>query len=45
MAPCQDSPGVRFSYKAKVKVPKDLLAIMSAENPTEKRQMVCITLK
>ncbi|MFL2563971.1 MAG: M1 family metallopeptidase [Flavobacteriales bacterium] len=35
--PCQDSPGVRFSYKAKVKVPKDLLAIMSAENPTEKR--------
>jgi len=35
--PCQDSPGVRFSYTAKVKVPKDLLAIMSAENPTEKR--------
>ena len=35
--PCQDSPGVRFSYKAKVKVPKDLLAIMSAENPIEKR--------
>ena len=35
--PCQDSPGVRFSYKAKVKVPKDLLAVMSAENPTEKR--------
>ena len=34
--PCQDSPGVRFSYTAKVKVPKDLLAIMSAENPTEK---------
>jgi len=35
--PCQDSPGVRFSYTAKVKVPKDLLAVMSAENPTEKR--------
>tara|TARA_B100000900_G_scaffold405556_1_gene415320 strand:+ start:1041 stop:2864 length:1824 start_codon:yes stop_codon:yes gene_type:complete len=34
--PCQDSPGIRFSYTAKVKVPKDLLAIMSAENPTEK---------
>ena len=34
--PCQDSPGVRFSYTAKVKVPKDLLAVMSAGNPTEK---------
>ena len=34
--PCQDSPGVRFSYTAKVKVPKGLLAVMSAENPTEK---------
>ena len=34
--PCQDSPGVRFSYTAKVKVPKGLLAVMSAENPKEK---------
>ena len=34
--PCQDSPGVRFSYTAKVKVPADLMAVMSAENPTEK---------
>ena len=34
--PCQDSPGVRFSYNAKVKVPNDLMAVMSAENPTEK---------
>jgi len=34
--PCQDSPGVRFSYTAKVQVPKDLMAVMSAENPTEK---------
>ncbi len=34
--PCQDSPGVRFSYSAKVKVPSDLMAVMSAENPTEK---------
>jgi len=33
--PCQDSPGVRFSYTAKVKVPNDLMAVMSAENPTE----------
>ncbi len=34
--PCQDSPGIRFTYSAKVKVPKDLLAVMSAENPIAK---------
>ncbi|MDB2317610.1 M1 family metallopeptidase [Flavobacteriales bacterium] len=34
--PCQDSPGVRFTYEAQVKVPNDLLAVMSAENPREK---------
>ena len=34
--PCQDSPGVRFSYEADVTVPKDLLALMSASNPQEK---------
>ena len=34
--PCQDSPGVRFSYNASVKVPSELMAVMSAENPTEK---------
>ncbi len=34
--PCQDSPGIRFTYNAKVKVPKELLAIMSAENPVSK---------
>jgi leukotriene-A4 hydrolase len=34
--PCQDSPGVRFSYNAKVKVPIDLMPVMSAENPTKK---------
>ena len=34
--PCQDSPGVRFSYNARVKVPIDLMAVMSAENPTKK---------
>lgn len=34
--PCQDSPGIRFTYKAKVKVPAHLLAVMSAENPREK---------
>lgn len=34
--PCQDSPGVRFTYEAHVTVPKDLLALMSASNPQEK---------
>jgi len=31
--PIQDSPGIRFTYTAEVKVPKDLLALMSAQNP------------
>lgn len=34
--PCQDSPGVRFTYAADVTVPKDLLALMSATNPQVK---------
>jgi leukotriene-A4 hydrolase len=34
--PCQDSPGVKFSYDATVTVPKDLLALMSASNPRQK---------
>lgn len=34
--PCQDSPGIRFTYNAKVKAPKEMLVLMSAENPTEK---------
>ena len=34
--PLQDSPSNRFTYNATVKVPKDLLALMSATNPTEK---------
>lgn len=36
--PCQDSPGIRFTYNAKVKVPADLLALMSAENPQVKNK-------
>ena len=31
--PVQDSPGIRFTYNAKVKVPNNLMALMSAENP------------
>ncbi len=34
--PCQDSPSVRFTYSADVTVPKDLMALMSAENPQVK---------
>ncbi|MCO4749092.1 MAG: M1 family metallopeptidase [Flavobacteriales bacterium] len=32
--PCQDGPGVRFTYHASVKVPSGLMAVMSATNPT-----------
>ena len=31
--PCQDSPGVRFTYDATVTVPRELIALMSASNP------------
>ncbi|HEY1005675.1 MAG TPA: M1 family aminopeptidase/hydrolase, partial [Sphingobacteriaceae bacterium] len=34
--PCQDSPSVRFTYSATVNVPGNLMAVMSAVNPTEK---------
>ncbi|HJQ68122.1 MAG TPA: M1 family metallopeptidase [Blastocatellia bacterium] len=34
--PCQDSPGIRTTYKARVKAPPDLLAVMSAKNTPEK---------
>lgn len=34
--PCQDTPGSRITYKARVKVPKDMMAVMSAKNPMKK---------
>jgi aminopeptidase N len=33
--PVQDSPGIRFSYDADLEVPQGMMALMSAENPTE----------
>jgi aminopeptidase N len=32
--PCQDSPGIRFTYEAHVDVPAGTMALMSATNPT-----------
>lgn len=43
--PCQDSPGIRFTYNAKVTVPKDLLAVMSAVNPEKKNDTGVYTFK
>jgi len=34
--PCQDNPGVRFTYSADITVPKNMLALMSAVNPQKK---------
>jgi len=34
--PVQDSPGIRFTYAAKVKVPNELMAVMSGTNPQER---------
>ena len=33
--PCQDGPGMRFTFEAQVQVPAGMLALMSAENPQQ----------
>jgi len=33
--PCPDGPGIRYTYDARVTVPKGLMAVMSAENPQQ----------
>lgn len=43
--PIQDGPGMRFTYTAKVKVPPGMMALMSAENPTEKSSDGIYTFK
>jgi aminopeptidase N len=43
--PCQDSPGIRFTYNAEVKVPDGLLAMMSAENPQSMNESNVYTFK
>ncbi len=34
--PVQDSPGIRFTYEADVRVPSELMAVMSAANPQQR---------
>lgn len=36
--PVQDSPGIRFTWNAKVKIDSDLLPLMSGKNPTAKNE-------
>lgn len=36
--PCQDTPRKRITYEAKVHVPKELMPVMSAVNPTVKNE-------
>ncbi len=43
--PCQDSPAIRFTYNAKVTVPKELMAVMSAVNPQQKNNTGIYTFK
>ncbi len=36
--PCQDTPAKRITYSAKVTLPKELMAVMSASNPQVKNE-------
>lgn len=43
--PCQDSPGIKYTYTARIKTDPELLALMSAENPTQKNPEGIYTFK
>lgn len=43
--PIQDSPGIKFTYNARVELPKELMAVMSATNPQEKNNMGVYSFK
>lgn len=43
--PCQDGPGVKFTYDAKIKTDPNLIALMSAENGTTKNADGIYTFK
>ncbi len=36
LVPCQDVPAIRITYNADLQVPKGMMAVMSAKNPTER---------
>ncbi len=38
LLPCQDVPAIRITYHASLQVPKGMLALMSAKNPTQKNR-------